>query len=480
MVFRIEPADAATCTESLQARIDAASSGQTVIAEPCVYREQITIDKPLTLVGQPGSQIRGSDIWKGWRERSGGLWVSTLSVPALPQDEPNVFCMPNTTRCELPEQVFFDGKALTQVTSLPNRPNQFFVNAKRKVILMRDPRGHTVEVTTRQHWVLGTPSADGVTIEGWTMKHAGTEGRSAALMNRQELNETGGERWTVKNNVLSDGHAAIISLTNAPSHEILENRILRGGMLGIKGAGRGSVIRSNEIAYGNTELYCYDSNCGIGATGGAKFASDVADTIFERNVVHDNFGKGVHYDVECSNNIASKNRIYDNARVGLHMELCYSGKMFGNVVYGNGYATPDGGRGTGILSTSSENIEIYNNVVAYNRGGIAVHGRSRPNHELTHNVFVHDNTIISLRGYPALVWNGSGDVFTSLANNRGADNRYYYPVAENAYARFAWDGPIRRLTAFNATPGEQRGTYLTAAEKDTVLANRKIPTGGGK
>lgn len=477
MVLWIEPAHAATCTESLQARIDAASAGDTVIAEPCTYREQVVIDKPLTLVGQPGSQIRGSNVWKSWSKRSGGLWRSMLSVPTLPQDEPNVYCMPDTTRCKLPEQVFFDSKPLTQVTSRPTKANQFFVNAKRKVILMRDPRGHTVEVTTRQHWVLGTPLADGVTIEGWTMKHAGTESRSAALMNRFEVHETGGERWTVRNNVLSDGNSAILSLTNAPSHEIAGNRILRGGMLGIKGAGRGSVIRSNEIAYNNTERYCYDAICGIGATGGAKFASNVADTTFDQNVVHDNFGKGVHYDIDCSNNIASNNRIYDNARIGLNMELCYSGKAFGNVIYGNGYATPDGMRGTGILVNSCENTEIYDNVVANNPGGIAViTSGARLNHELTHDVFIHDNTIISQAGTIALAWKGSVDAFAPSANNLGADNRYYYPLAENGQARFAWDSTITQLSAFNATLGEERGAYLTTAEKDAILALWNIST----
>ena len=473
--LRVEPVEAATCTESLQARIDAATSGGTVLAEPCIYREQIIIEKPITLVGQPGSEIRGSDVWQGWRKKSGGRWVSAPSVPPLPQDQVNIFCMPDTSRCKLPEQVFFDGKPLIQVTSLPTKANQFFVNADRKVILMRDPRGHTLEVTTRQHWVLGTSSADGVSIEGWTMKHAGTEGRSAALMNRPEVQDNGGERWTVKNSVLSDGHAAIISLTGAPSHEILANKILRAGMLGIKGAGRGSVIRSNEIAYGNTERYCYDANCGIGETGGVKLGL-VSDTILDQNVVHDNFGKGIHYDVNCSNNIASNNRIFNNARVGLHMELCYSGKMFGNTVYQNGYATPESNRGTGIMTSSSENIEIYDNVVAYNPGGIVVQTRSRPDHELTHDVFVHHNTIVSQAKYPALVWKGDNDAFTVLANNRGSDNRYHYPVAENSGARFYWEGAIKRLDAFNSTQGEENGYYLTAAQKDAVLAEHEIPS----
>jgi nitrous oxidase accessory protein NosD len=65
--FHGAPAGAATaCTNSLQTKINAAPWGGTVKADSCVYREQILIDKPITLSGQPGSQIRGSDVWRSW------------------------------------------------------------------------------------------------------------------------------------------------------------------------------------------------------------------------------------------------------------------------------------------------------------------------------------------------------------------------------------------------------------------------------
>jgi hypothetical protein len=68
-------AAAATCTDSLQAKIDAAPSGGTVSAAPCVYRESVTVTKPLTLNGQGLSEIRGSDVWTNWTKKSTG-WVS--------------------------------------------------------------------------------------------------------------------------------------------------------------------------------------------------------------------------------------------------------------------------------------------------------------------------------------------------------------------------------------------------------------------
>ena len=123
-------------------------------AAGCVYREQVTINKPLTLKGGPGTEIRGSDVWTGWTN-SGSYWVSKGSLPVFPAGD--VFCNPreiNTSRCKWPEQVFFDENPLLQVASNP-QSGQFALNANRQVILADDPMGHTVEVSTRARWVQG-------------------------------------------------------------------------------------------------------------------------------------------------------------------------------------------------------------------------------------------------------------------------------------------------------------------------------------
>lgn len=65
---------AASCLKSLQAIVDAASTRSTLSVPACIYRETVTIDMPLTLVAQPGAEIRGSQVWTGcWRIDR--LWV---------------------------------------------------------------------------------------------------------------------------------------------------------------------------------------------------------------------------------------------------------------------------------------------------------------------------------------------------------------------------------------------------------------------
>jgi hypothetical protein len=104
-----------SCGFSLQSLVDSAAPGSTVSVPPCVYRETVIIDKPLTLSGQSGAEIRGSDVWSRWKKR-GRYWVGG-SVPAFTQREWP--CEPDSDgRCRWPEQVFFDGQPRYQVAAL--------------------------------------------------------------------------------------------------------------------------------------------------------------------------------------------------------------------------------------------------------------------------------------------------------------------------------------------------------------------------
>lgn len=478
-----QPAWGATCTDSLQAKIDAAPSGGTVKANACIYREQITIDKPITLEGQPGSEIRGSDVWTNWERRKGKCWWnSKKSLPTFPQ--PEVFCMPDTKRCKWPEQVFVDGEPLVQVASRP-KTGQFAVNPRsRRVSLGDNPRGHMVEVTVRRYWILGQPEANDVVIEGFTMRHAANEGRSGALMNRMGRLERGGVRWTVRDNVLTDAHGAILSIKNAQGRLIANNEIARAGQIGIFGAGRGTVIQGNDIHNNNTEHFAYNAAYGIGETGGMKLAADVKDTVVAYNNIHDNYGHGIHYDINCLNNSIHHNRIYDNARLGIQYELCSGGEIYENVVFNNGWATPANEQGAGIRILNSTDVEVHNNTLAWNAEGIGVYAADRAGSEYDDiaHVYVHHNTVLSENGPTeaenslALYWKDwTGQLAEPANNNRGEDNLYWYSTDEGTLDRFEWSTQqFAELSTFNATPGEE-GSYLTMVEKDAVVAAETVP-----
>jgi parallel beta-helix repeat protein len=504
-----EATAATTCSDSLQAKIDATPAGGTVRVDACIYREQLHITKPITLVGQPGSQIRGSDVWGAWNELANGNFRSIHSLPRFPQED--VSCKQNTKRCAWPEQVFVNGMAQRQVGPASDpRPGEFKVDVRRRVILGSDPEGKVIEVTVRRHWITGSASADGVTVRGFTMKHAANEWRSGAIQSREPTtrrtsgyawsrSKPDGSNWNIENNILSDAHGAVLSVRTDEA-DILDNEISHGGQLGIHNPGDHSLIRGNYIHDNNTENFCTavercagystDGNSRVSATlveaGGVKIAGGQDFVTVSSNEISENHGNGLWFDVGTHDVTVSSNRIHHNARRGVFFEISDGAQIFSNTIYENGWASTNQVNGSGIMVGNSSNAEVYNNTLAWNAAGIAVLSadRSGTKYDLVHDVHVHDNTVLGtnsankLENQLALVWLGlpSSTLLDPANNNRGANNEYWYTSPEGSLERFRWGKKsISKLAAFNATPGEENGRYLTQDEKDNLVANRKIP-----
>lgn len=462
-------AQAVDCDESLQSLVDAAVPEDTVEAPGgCVYRETVTVDKPLTLKAGSGAEIRGSDVWStGWT-RSGSYWVSEGDLPSF---YAHGECKTGTSRCLWPEQVFFDGEPLAQVASDP-ASGQFAVDSGRGVVLADDPTGHTVEVTTRTEWI--TVRSDEVTVQGFTMKHAANDSQSGAV------NNGGYSRLTIEDNVLSDAHGAAVSLAEGTDLRLLRNDVSNGGQLGVHGSTADALVQDNWIHHNNTEGF----DPGWEA-GGMKMAL-MRSLTAEGNEVYRNDGPGLWCDIDCTDAIYSNNRVYHNEGPGLFFEISSGARIFGNVVWENGWGFPAWGWGAGILSSSSQNVEIYDNVVAWNADGVSVisQDRGEDRWNTVKDIYVHDNTILA-KDYPAdkyhnlsLAWlqDWTGAMFEPSSDNRGANNRYWYPSPESSVNRFEWDGGGKnRLADFNATPGEQEGRYLSEEEKDLIVSSAGVP-----
>jgi nitrous oxidase accessory protein NosD len=467
-VAAIAPEDTARpdCGRSLQSLVDSAAPGTVLDVPACVYRERVIVDKQITLDARPGAEIRGSDLWTGW-ERSGGYWVEG----PLPTFTAHGRCSASEHRCLRPEQVFFDGEALEQVASDPES-EQFAVDADRDVLLADDPADHTVEVTTRTGWIVGR--SDGVIIRGFTMKHAANDSQNGAIENN------GHSRWTIEGNELSDAHGAVVSLTGGTDLRVLGNEIYRGGQLGVHASGGELLLRGNEIHHNNTEGF--DARW---EAGGVK-TSGVQRLLADRNDVHHNGGIGFWCDAGCRNVTYSDNRVHHNEKMGINFETGSTAEVFGNVVWENGWSKSGWGWGAGILSSSSRNVEIYDNVVAWNADGISVISADRDGigYDEVINVRVHHNTILAEEDPDdehhtyALSWlqDWEGVLFRRTSDNRGAYNRYWYPTRESTVARFEWyRKPRDELANFNTTLGEEGGRYLSEAEKDRVVSSAGIP-----
>ncbi len=457
-----------TPATSIQSMVNAAASGATVYVPAGIYRETVTITKPITLIGQPGAEIRGSDVWNSGWTQSGSYWLRG-TVPSFPTG--TLPCDGSSNgRCAWPEQVFFDGNPLYQVASNPTT-GQFAVNSARQIVLADNPSGHIAEVTTRQYWIIG--QSDNVTIQGFTMKHAAVPGQQGALSNNWY------SHWVIQNNTLSDANGAAVSLSHGSDIKLLNNNISRNGELGVFGWQSTNVlIQGNRLFGNNTEAF----NPGYEA-GGLKIGN-VQQVQITQNEVYGNYGMGLWCDVDCEYVTISGNRVHDNQNQGITYEISGHGTITGNSVWNNGFGNQIWGWGAGIMLQNSHDSEVGNNVVAWNADGIAVISQDRGSiYNNVSNNYVHDNSILMTSAQQpdiALGWlqDWSGSLGYPSSNNRGANNAYWYQNSGDGTWAFQWVGSwysLGQLSGFNATPGEENGRVLSVYERDQILSASAIP-----
>jgi parallel beta-helix repeat protein len=449
---------------TLQALIDDAADGATVVVPPGIYREWLTIHRPLTLSGT-GAEIRGSDRWVDW-SAAGDAWRSDERVPDLGDDGRCI-----AERCQWPEQVFVDGQPQLQVGASP-QAGQFALDDERRVLLGSDPTGHEVEVTVRPYWI----EVDGpdVTIEGFTMRHAASPAQFGALQSR-----AGADRLLVRRVHLSDAHAALISFQDVAGASLLDSTLERGGQLGIQSGGDGTTnltISGNHVLDNNTEGFDPEWEA-----GGMKIAIAHGLRVTD-NDVDGNLGPGIWCDLDCRDADISDNRVTDNDRNGILFETSQGGRIVGNSVAENGWGHSSWGWGAGILVSSSSDVTVEDNDLAWNADGIVLVSQDRldePGGDRVHDTTVRSNAIaLDAAGGYLLAWleDWDGGIYAADAANVGVDNHFWHDRPEPSTCRFEWAGCKSTIAAFAATPGGTDSRYLSQAERDDVLAVDELPT----
>ncbi len=458
------------CTVTIQSLVDAAAPGSVVVVPACLARETVVIGKPLTLQGSAGSEIRGSDVWTAWAP-AGGDWRSARAIPKLLGGG---HCRSGRA-CQDPEQVYMDGSPLVRVQANP-APGQFAVDQQRRVILGDDPTGHLVEVTVRDAWVV--IAAPDVTVTGFSMRHAANPPQTGAIRNLD-----GAGRDVVTGNVFAYAHGADVALDHGNDNVISNNDIGFGGQLGVHlgGSGtpqdgQGNIVRGNRIHDNN--IAGFDPEW---EAGGLK-ATVQTGLLLQGNEVDHNDGPGLWCDIYCRGTVYRANRVHDNTYAGIMEEVSYDGLITANVAWNNGYGKAVWGWGAGILVSSSTGTEVSNNTLAWNaRSGVSVISQNRqdwPNVKPLAGIYVHDNvTAVSAPNTYGEFWGEdfAGSLFTTGQNNHGSNNRFWFAYPEDGHWRFSWNRNISYLAAFDLTPGEQGGSYLTDAQKDTILAAAGVP-----
>lgn len=202
-----------------------------------------------------------------------------------------------------------------------------------------------------------------------------------------------GERWLLEDLEVDTNASVGIFLGSGAT--LRDSHIHDNGQLGIKAyGGVDLLVEGNEISGNNTAMI----DAGFEA-GGAKFVATTRLTV-RANDVHDNQGPGLWTDFDNLDTLYEDNVVSDNWGAGIFHEISGTATIRNNTVSRNGLGEAESrgdGRwlwGAGILVSTSSDVEVTGNTLDGNANGITAvqqdRGADAP--ELR-NLWVHDNVV---------------------------------------------------------------------------------------
>ena len=373
---------AAAACGSLQAMVNATPSGGTLNVPACVYHEEVSIGRPMTLLAAPGATVDGDNT----------------------------------------------------------RPTGVMVQA------------------------------DDVTIDGLTVQRVKSDSHVGAV------NLYYGARFTFRNGIVRDSSTVCLAMHAATGAKVLDSELTGCGKEGYFLNGMTNTVLARNHVHHNNMALAYD--WGVEAGGGKTMDSD--GVTFDSNDVDSNRGPGIWFDTRSTNATIINNKVHHNDREGIFFEIGNGARIAGNAVWNNGFGFAEWGYGAGILVSSSDHVTVTGNTVAWNARGISVISQAREFSPHDHDT-VTNNVVVSAGGAPlAGFYDDHGGSLWAAANlNGGSGNRYWAGVSEPSSERFMWSNWLSTLGAYNATRGDEGGTYLSLASRDSLLGAAGIPTERG-
>ena len=346
--------------------------GNTLNLAPGIYREYVVLrwggteTQPVVVrgAGTQATILRASDAVTNWLHHQDAVWKKT-DWPVSPQ------------------QVFEDGQSLSRL-GWPNAyleklpftaytpyghgvsnliPGSFFYDTTGRVLYVRlradtDPAAHQMEVSVRVQ-ALDALAAPWTHFENLAVEHANTFTHSPGGWSMFRLPPFG----VLRDCRVSWGDGEGVSM----NHNCLVERteISHQGMSGIN-MGTNAVLRDCRIVHNTYRPFNTDWN-----SGGVRVipafctsGSGAAGGLVERCEVAWNQGYGIWFD-QCTGNvprIVRNNFVHHNLRAGIMFEISRGGDIYNNLCVSN--------FGGGLRLSGSDEIRVWNNTLAYNRGPV--------------------------------------------------------------------------------------------------------------
>jgi parallel beta-helix repeat protein len=337
---------AATVTLSpganLQNAVDSQPAGTTFVLQPGTYRytsvNLTSSQNGDSFIGQTGATLDGAQVLTNWTQASinGVLYWTTAGGTPLPTPTPTCAgstvpcCMTGYPGCTYVQDLYVDGVEYQHVTSLGDvvAGQSWYYDFDgtdggiQNSIYMAagdDPNADVVELGDTSYAFAG--NASNVTIKNLTVEKYAAPLSTGAV-------QVGGPNWLIQNNQILLNHGVGLSdMYGGTYAQVLGNNIAYNGEVGCGGPGSYSLWDSNTIAYNNA------NRVNIAFEGdGTKFAG--SNVTISNNVVHDNYGTGLHVDSGGTYDTINDNTSYNNLG-GIRYEVSQYGTITNNTVYGN-------------------------------------------------------------------------------------------------------------------------------------------------
>jgi parallel beta-helix repeat protein len=459
--------------DDIQAAVNNNPPGTTFIIKATDWNGNIGIHRMQQInpkdgnrfIGEDGAVLSGAMLLnpENW-QKEGEFWVYQLPENVNLHNEIywKDWCIDGTP-CHYPEDLYKNDKFCRQVNSLDEL--RYFANGdeipwffdrdkneeplyngkgSKKIYIKEDPSKHKWEISVTEYAFGGKriqsggywppksesdnnftyPTTDpqsiptAIFINNLIIEKYACPGQFGAIGCQDP-----GTYWTIEKNEVRLNHGAGIV---AGSNSIVKNNNVHdNGLTGVKASRNidpvivsDTRIEGNTIANNGKEVVGF--NWGQ-ERGGTKFTK-TANLIVKSNIVKNNSGPGLWTDIDNYGTLYENNIVEDNEQAGIFHEISYSAIIRNNTVRRNGfwgdwYPFSSKMFHAQILVSTSEGVEVYNNVVdaGENMNGIIVRYDDRPGSTkpgsnglyISKYVNVHNNKVIisenNIHGYSG-VW----------------------------------------------------------------------------
>lgn len=480
---------------SVQAAIDRAVTGATVVLRGGTYHETITIpsNKRLTLQSYPGEAVwfDGSSPVTNWRQ-SGSVWEATGwnhvfdSSPTYARGAPDgaapswSFINPAYPMAAHPDQIWIDGTAQAQVASRAQvKARTFYYDtAAHALYLGSNPSGKSVRASSLS-------KAISVQGSGSVLRGFGVRRYAPSVPDMGTITAWAG-KTTIENLAITDN--ATTGMSVGGSGVVIRNvTAARNGMLGIHANSADSLTISGLLSVGNNA-----ERFNQGPVSGGTKITRSRGVLVTGSAFLSNRGPGLWLDESVYNARVVNNDSIGNAGKGILVEISSTLTVANNVVSDNG--------SNGIEMDGVSDVQIWNNTVSNNAGrnlnlvmgDRRASNRSTAGHDprqpfpdptmswITKSVTVSDNIIVGGGGNCMLCMEDYSHQFSASQLKITADGNVYQQSAKTpqrwavVWSRGAGDPAVYDTFAlFTAATGqESHGLVLAASASALTSTNR--------